>query len=169
MIKKEIKNSKNAIESLLSVRPLFTKLNGNRNDLFKGGMRPHHYCLPVLKREEHRKALVAAATSGSTKYFLGTDSAPHTKNTKEAACGCAGIYTSHGGIELYAEIFDKADALNKLERFASHNGPDFYGLPRNRDKITLTRKKVSIPESFPFGDEECVPFRAGGELLWSLD
>ncbi|MDG1996037.1 MAG: dihydroorotase [Emcibacteraceae bacterium] len=141
----------------------------NRNDLFKGGIRPHHYCLPVLKREEHRKALIAAATSGSTKYFLGTDSAPHTKNTKEAACGCAGIYTSHGGIELYAEIFDKADALNKLERFASHNGPDFYGLPRNRDKITLTRKKVSIPESFPFGNEECVPFRAGGELLWSLD
>lgn len=141
----------------------------NRNALFQGGIRPHHYCLPVLKREAHREALIKAAISGNKKFFLGTDSAPHTKNTKENACGCAGIYTSHGGIELYAEIFDKADALEKLEGFASFNGPDFYGLPRNLDKITLRRKKVSIPESFPFGDEECVPFRAGGELLWAID
>lgn len=141
----------------------------NRNALFQGGIRPHHYCLPVLKRETHRKALIKAATGGNKKFFLGTDSAPHTKNTKENACGCAGIYTSHGGIELYAEIFDKADALEKLEGFASFNGPDFYGLPRNREKITLSRKKVSIPDNFPFGDEVCVPFRAGGELLWSID
>ncbi|MBT5187195.1 MAG: dihydroorotase [Kordiimonadaceae bacterium] len=141
----------------------------NRNALFKGGIRPHHYCLPVLKREEHRKALIKAATSGSQKFFLGTDSAPHTKNTKENACGCAGIYTAHGGIEFYAEIFDKADALNKLEAFASFNGPDFYGLPRNKSKITLTRKQTDIADTFPFGDEVCVPFRAGEKLAWSID
>ncbi|MCC3861704.1 dihydroorotase [Pseudemcibacter aquimaris] len=141
----------------------------NRNAMFQGGIKPHNYCLPILKREEHREALVKAATSGNKKFFLGTDSAPHTRNAKENACGCAGIYTAHGGIELYAEIFDKADALAKLEGFASHHGPDFYGLPRNREKITLTRKKVAIPESFPFGNEEVVPFRAGGELLWSID
>ena len=141
----------------------------NRNALFQGGISPHHYCLPILKREPHRKALIKAATSGNKKFFLGTDSAPHTKSAKENACGCAGIYTSHGGIELYAEIFDKAEALDKLEAFASFHGPDFYGLPRNQDKITLTRRKVSVPDSFPFGDEECIPFRAGGELLWSID
>lgn len=141
----------------------------NRNALFKGGVRPHHYCLPVLKREKHRKALVDAATSGSKKFFLGTDSAPHTKTTKENACGCAGIYSSHGGIEFYAEIFDKAEALNKLEGFASFNGPDFYGLPRNRDKITLSRKQTIIADSIPFGDEHCVPLRAGGTLEWCLD
>lgn len=141
----------------------------NRNALFKGGIRPHHYCLPVLKRETHRKALIKAATSGSKKFFLGTDSAPHTQSAKENACGCAGIYTSHGAIEFYAEIFDKADALDKLEAFASFNGPDFYGLPRNKDKITLKRKKTKIAENFTFGDDECVPFRAGGELLWSID
>ena len=141
----------------------------NRNDLFKGGIRPHHFCLPVLKREKHREALVAAATSGSKKFFLGTDSAPHTKSSKESACGCAGIYTSHGGIEFYAEIFDKAGALHRLESFASFNGPDFYGLPRNREKITLTRKQVPIAESFPFGNEECIPLRPGGMLEWSID
>ena len=140
----------------------------NRNALLQGGIRPHHYCLPVLKREKHRAALIKAATSGSKKFFLGTDSAPHTKSTKENACGCAGIYTSHGGIEFYAEIFDKAGALDKLERFASFNGPDFYNLPRNHDKITLQRKKVKITEEFTFGDEVCVPFRAGGELNWSI-
>lgn len=141
----------------------------NRNALFKGGIRPHHYCLPVLKRETHRMALVKAAISGSKKFFLGTDSAPHTQTTKETACGCAGIYSSHGGIEFYAEIFDKAGALDKLENFASFNGPDFYGLPRNRDKITLTRKQSKIAGSFPFGNEQCVPLRAGGNLEWSLD
>ena len=141
----------------------------NRNALFKGGIRPHHYCLPVLKREGHRKALIKAAISGSKKFFLGTDSAPHTVDAKENACGCAGIYTSHGGIEFYAEIFDRAGALDKLEAFASFNGPNFYGLPRNKDKITLSRKKTKIADSFAFGDDECIPFRAGGELLWSID
>ncbi len=141
----------------------------NRNALFKGGIRPHHYCLPVLKRENHRQALIKAATSGNKKFFLGTDSAPHTRSSKENACGCAGIYTSHGGIEFYAEIFDKADALDKLEAFASFHGPDFYGLKRNRDKITLSRATVAIKDSFPFGDEECVPLRAGGSLEWSID
>ena len=141
----------------------------NRNALFKGGVRPHHYCLPVLKREKHRKALVDAATSGSKKFFLGTDSAPHTKTTKENACGCAGIYSSHGGIEFYAEIFDKANALDKLEGFASFNGPDFYGLARNQNKITLKRQKNPIAKIIPFGDEECVPLRAGGSLEWTID
>jgi len=141
----------------------------NRNSLFNGGIRPHHYCLPVLKREKHRKALIKAATSSSKKFFLGTDSAPHTKETKESACGCAGIYSSHGGIEFYAEIFDKAGALDKLEAFASFNGPDFYGLTRNQDKITLSRKRSVIADVIPFGNEECVPLRAGGNLGWSLD
>ncbi|MEJ6575550.1 MAG: dihydroorotase [Emcibacteraceae bacterium] len=141
----------------------------NRNSLFNGGIRPHHYCLPVLKREKHRKALIKAATSSSKKFFLGTDSAPHTKETKESACGCAGIYSSHGGIEFYAEIFDKAEALDKLEAFASFNGPDFYGLTRNQDKITLSRKQSVIADVIPFGNEECVPLRAGGNLKWSLD
>lgn len=140
----------------------------NRNALFKGGIRPHHYCLPVLKREKHREALINAATSGSKKFFLGTDSAPHTKSTKENACGCAGIYTSHGGIEFYAEIFDKAGALHRLEAFASFNGADFYGLPRNRDKIILNKIPAPIVDEFIFGDEVCVPFRAGGELAWSI-
>ncbi|MEZ5757635.1 MAG: dihydroorotase [Emcibacteraceae bacterium] len=141
----------------------------NRNALFTGGIRPHHYCLPVLKRENHRKALVEAATSGNKKFFLGTDSAPHSRKAKENACGCAGIYSSHGGIEFYAEIFDKAGALDKLEAFASFHGPDFYGLPRNRDKITLSRKQSPIPETIPFGSESCVPLRAGGTLEWVLD
>ncbi len=140
----------------------------NRNSLFTGGIRPHHYCLPVLKREKHRQALIKAATGSSKKFFLGTDSAPHTKTTKENACGCAGIYSSHGGIEFYAEIFDKAGALDKLETFASFNGPDFYGLPRNHDKITLSRKQSAIANVIPLGNEECVPLRAGGNLKWSL-
>lgn len=141
----------------------------NRNALFKGGIRPHHYCLPVLKREKHRDALIKAATSGNQKFFLGTDSAPHTKATKEAACGCAGIYTSHGGIEFYAEIFEKAGALHKLEAFASFNGPDFYGFSRNIEKITLSKSSSPIADEFAFGDEVCVPFRAGGTLTWSID
>ena len=140
----------------------------NRNALFQGGIRPHHYCLPVLKREKHRQALITAATSDSKKFFLGTDSAPHTKTSKEAACGCAGIYTAHGAIELYAEIFDKTDALDKLEAFASFNGPDFYSLPRNRETIVLTRKQQKVPSSMTFGDEVCIPFRADGYLEWTL-
>jgi len=141
----------------------------NRNALFQNGIRPHHYCLPVLKREVHRKALIKAATSGNKKFFLGTDSAPHTQLTKENACGCAGIYTAHGGIEFYAEIFDKAGALDKLEAFSSFHGPDFYGLGRNKDKITLSRRSIKIPDAFPFGDEICIPFRAGENLEWSID
>jgi dihydroorotase len=138
----------------------------NRNALFQGGIRPHFYCLPVLKREQHRQALVAAATSGSAKFFLGTDSAPHAKSLKEAACGCAGIYTAHAALELYAEAFDKANALDKLEGFASHFGPDFYGLPRNQDSITLARKPWVVPHNYSYGDSELVPLKAGEVVEW---
>jgi dihydroorotase len=140
----------------------------NRNAMFTGGIRPHHYCLPVLKREEHRLALVAAATSGSPKFFLGTDSAPHAKSAKETACGCAGMYTSHAGIELYAEAFDEANALDKLEGFASLYGADFYGLPRNSDKITLVKESWDVPESLPFDSDVLVPLRAGQLVSWRL-
>jgi len=140
----------------------------NRNALFQGGIRPHHYCLPVLKREVHRTALVSAAVSGNPQFFLGTDSAPHARHTKEAACGCAGIYSAHAGIELYAEAFDHAGALDKLEGFASLHGADFYGLPRNADRITLTREPWSPPASYDFGDHELVPFRAGESIAWTL-
>ena len=125
----------------------------NRNDMFKGGIQPHHYCLPILKREEHRVALVKAATSGNPKFFLGTDSAPHAKHTKEAACGCAGIYTAHAAIELYAEAFEAADALDKLEAFASFYGADFYGLPRNQDKITLEKPAGKCRMNYLWEDE----------------
>ena len=140
----------------------------NRNAMFNGGIRPHHYCLPVLKREEHRQALVAAATSGSAKFFLGTDSAPHAKSAKEAACGCAGMYTAHAGIELYAEAFEAAGALDKLEGFASFHGPDFYRLPRNVDTVTLEKVTWEVPVSLPFVDDELVPLRAGGTIAWRL-
>jgi len=140
----------------------------NRNAMFTGGMRPHHYCLPVLKRETHRQALVAAATSGSSKFFLGTDSAPHPKSAKEASCGCAGMYTAHAAIELYAEAFEAADALDKLENFASVFGSDFYGLPRNTDTITLRKESWLVPESIPFADDVLVPLRAGQAIAWKL-
>ena len=140
----------------------------NRNDMLVGGIRPHAYCLPVLKRELHRKALVAAATSGNTKFFLGTDSAPHAKQAKESACGCAGIYTSHAGIELYAEVFDNEGALDKLEAFASFHGPDFYGLPRNTDKITLQKIAWQVPNEIALGQNSMVPFRAGANVSWQL-
>lgn len=140
----------------------------NRNALFAGGMRPHNYCLPVLKRETHREALVAAATSGNPKFFLGTDSAPHARHTKEADCGCAGCYTAHAAVELYAEAFEAAGALDKLEGFASHFGADFYGLPRNRDSITLTREPWRVPADVAYGDDCLTPFRAGGEVAWRL-
>ncbi|MBS0336415.1 MAG: dihydroorotase [Proteobacteria bacterium] len=140
----------------------------NRNALFLGGIRPHNYCLPVLKREEHREALVEAATSGNPKFFLGTDSAPHAKHTKEAACGCAGLYTAHAAIELYASAFEEAGALDKLEGFASFFGADFYGLPRNKDRITLVRKEWRVPETYKFGAHEVVPMRAGESLAWQL-
>jgi dihydroorotase len=140
----------------------------NRNALFEGGIRPHHYCLPVLKREEHRRALVAAATGGSPRFFLGTDSAPHARSAKEAACGCAGIYTAHAGIELYAEVFEQAGALERLEAFASFHGPDFYGLPRNREIITLVKQAWDVPSQFAFAGELLVPLRAGGRIPWKL-
>ena len=140
----------------------------NRNALFAGGINPHHYCLPVLKREHHRQALVAAATSGSAKFFLGTDSAPHAKGTKETCCGAAGIYTAHAAIELYAEAFDAAGALDRLEGFASHHGADFYGLPRNATWLTLERAPWDVPAELPFGDASVVPLRAGGRIGWRL-
>lgn len=140
----------------------------NRNAMFAGGIRPHHYCLPVLKREEHRQALVAVATSGNPKFFLGTDSAPHAKSAKEAACGCAGMYTAHAGIELYAEVFEAAGALDRLEGFASFYGSDFYGLPRNQDTVTLGKSAWDVPESLPFAGDELVPLRAGGRIAWKL-
>ncbi len=137
----------------------------NRNAMFQGGMRPHYYCLPVLKREIHRRALVEAATGGNPKFFLGTDSAPHAKEAKESACGCAGIYTAHAALELYAEVFDAAGALDRLEAFASFFGPDFYGLPRNRDTITLVRENTPVSADHPAG---VVPLRAGENLAWRL-
>ncbi|MDA0276873.1 MAG: dihydroorotase [Proteobacteria bacterium] len=140
----------------------------NRNALFMGGVRPHHYCLPVLKREAHREALVAAATSGNPKFFLGTDSAPHERGTKENACGCAGIYTAHAALEFYAIAFEKVGALDRLEGFASRFGADFYGLPQNRGTVTLARKDWTVPESLPLGEGSLVPLRAGETLPWKL-
>lgn len=143
-------------------------LRFNRNALFQGGLRPHHYCLPVLKRETHRLALLAAATSGNKKFFLGTDSAPHAQNTKETACGCAGCYTAHAAIELYAEAFEKADALDKLEGFASFHGADFYGLPRNSDSITLRRNTWIVPSEYSFGEYDLIPLCASEPINWQL-
>ncbi|HYY61431.1 MAG TPA: dihydroorotase [Burkholderiales bacterium] len=140
----------------------------NRNALFQGGIRPHHYCLPVLKREEHRQALVEAATSGNPKFFLGTDSAPHARGAKETACGCAGIYTAHAALELYAIAFEEAGALARLEAFASEHGANFYGLPHNRGKVTLVREDWRVPETLDFGGETLVPLRAGDTLPWKL-
>jgi len=140
----------------------------NRNAMFTGGIRPHHYCLPILKREEHRLALVKAATSGSPKFFLGTDSAPHAKSAKEAACGCAGMYSAHAGIELYAEVFEMENALDKLEAFASFYGADFYGLRRNTDQITLVKEAWIVPESMAFASDVLVPLRAGQSVAWRM-
>jgi dihydroorotase len=140
----------------------------NRNAIFLGGIRPHYYCLPVLKREEHRRALVAAATSGRSCYFLGTDSAPHPAALKEHATGCAGCYTALSALELYAEAFDAAGALDRLEGFASVHGPAFYGLPRNRGTVTLRRERWTLPDAVAFGDAELKPLRAGESLAWKL-
>ena len=140
----------------------------NRNHLLVGGIRPHNYCLPVLKRERHREALVAAATSGSPKFFLGTDSAPHSRDAKEQACGCAGCFTAPSALELYAQVFDQAGKLDRLEAFASHHGPDFYGLPRNPGTVTLQRQPWQVPASYPYLDEEIIPFMAGETLGWKL-
>ncbi len=140
----------------------------NRNAIFQGGIRPHHYCLPILKRETHRQALLAAAVSGSKKFFLGTDSAPHMLSKKETSCGCAGIYTAHAAIELYAEAFECARKLDKLEQFASFNGPDFYRLARNTDTITLAKEDWTVPNSYPFSTENVIPFRANELIHWRL-
>jgi dihydroorotase len=140
----------------------------NRNALFAGGVRPHHYCLPVLKREPHRRALVKVATSGNPRFFLGTDTAPHARNTKETDCGCAGMYTAHAALELYAEAFEAAGDLDKLEAFASHFGADFYGLPRNKGTITLEKAGWVVPGEYPFGDETVVPLRAGQKVAWRI-
>jgi len=140
----------------------------NRNALFEGGIRPHHYCLPVAKREEHRQALLRAATSGNPKFFLGTDSAPHPQHAKESACGCAGIYTAHAGIELYAEAFEQVGALERLESFASLHGPAFYGLEPNDRTITLEKRSWQPPASMPFGASRLVPFRAESPISWRL-
>jgi dihydroorotase len=140
----------------------------SRNILFKGGIRPHFYCLPILKREEHRLALLQAATSGNPKFFLGTDSAPHSRNNKESYCGCAGCYSALHALELYAEAFESVDALNKLEAFASFHGPDFYQLPRNTEQITLTKTTWRIPDELPFPESGLVPLRAGEEITWQM-
>ncbi|EKO3921275.1 dihydroorotase [bacterium 19MO03SA05] len=140
----------------------------NRNHMLVGGIRPHFYCLPILKRATHQDALVAAATSGNKKFFLGTDSAPHAQGQKESACGCAGSYTAHAALELYAEVFEKQAKLENLAAFASHNGPDFYGLPRNTDTVTLTKQAWSVPNTMPFGNNIVVPIRAGESIHWTV-
>ena len=140
----------------------------NRNSIFTGGINPHHYCLPVVKRETHRRALVKAATSGNPKFFLGTDSAPHARGDKESCCGHAGIYTAHAAIELYAEAFESVGALDKLEGFASHHGADFYGMPRNKSKVRLEKAPWQVPTEYPFGERTVVPLRAGQTIGWRL-
>ena len=140
----------------------------NRNDIFKGGIRPHYYCLPILKREKHREALIKAATSGNPKFFLGTDSAPHSQSAKESACGCAGMYSAHAAIELYAETFEQNNALDMLEGFASKFGPKFYQLPVNTDKITLVKEAQQIVDYYEFGSERLIPLKAGETIQWKL-
>jgi len=140
----------------------------NRNAMFDGGIKPHNYCLPVLKREQHRQALLKAISSGSPKFFLGTDSAPHEKNKKEASCGCAGIFSAHAAIEMYATVFEQQGCLDKLEAFASFHGPDFYGLSRNSDTITLKKEPWKIPDTYPLADQTLVPMMAGETLNWKL-
>lgn len=140
----------------------------NRNAIFQGGIRPHHFCLPVLKRESHRQALIEAATGGNPKFFSGTDSAPHSQSNKENACGCAGIFTAHAAIELYAQAFDQANALDKLESFVSFHGADFYQLPRNSSRITLGRENWVVPERLAFAGDSLIPFCAGETLTWKM-
>ena len=141
----------------------------NRNDMLVGGIKPHYYCLPILKRNTHQQALISAATSGEAKFFLGTDSAPHSQGAKESACGCAGSYTAHAAIELYTEVFEQAKALDKLEAFASLNGPQFYKLPINTDKITLVKKPWKVAATMPFGKKSVVPIRANDNVMWQVE
>ena len=140
----------------------------NRNAMFQGGLRPHHYCLPILKRDTHQKALLDVIRSGDKKFFLGTDSAPHAQRAKESGCGCAGIFSAHAAIEIYTSIFEQQDALDKLEAFASFNGPDFYGLPRNKQTITLIKQDWKVPDHYPLGANQLVPFLAGQTINWKL-
>ena len=141
----------------------------NRNALFEGGVNPHHYCAPILKREIHRAALLEAATSGHPRFFLGTDSAPHVRESKENACGCAGVYTAHAAIELYAEAFEQVGRLERLEAFASFHGADFYRLPRNTERLVLKRRAWTVPAAYPLAGSSCVPMRAGKSIAWSID
>ncbi|WP_255532508.1 dihydroorotase, partial [Polynucleobacter sp. UK-Kesae-W10] len=157
-------SGKNTIAATITPQHLLM----NRNAIFAGGIRPHNYCLPVLKREEHRIALLEAATSGNSRFFLGTDSAPHAKGAKEAACGCAGCYSAFNALGLYAEAFESVGKLDRLEGFASFFGPDFYELPRNTKQITLIKQAQSIPQELPLGDATIVPLRAGETIAWSL-
>jgi len=162
-VRDAVTSEKNTIAATITPQHLLM----NRNAIFAGGIRPHNYCLPVLKREEHRVALLEAATSGNSRFFLGTDSAPHAKGAKEAACGCAGCYSAFNALGLYAEAFESASKLDKLEGFASFFGPDFYSLPRNSKKITLVKQAQSIPMELPLGDATIVPLRAGETIAWS--
>ncbi|MGR5362998.1 dihydroorotase [Vibrio mediterranei] len=159
-----VKNANDNVAATITAHHLMY----NRNHMLVGGIKPHFYCLPILKRGTHQQALVEAATSGSKKFFLGTDSAPHAKGKKEAACGCAGSYTAHAAVELYAEVFEQEGKLENLEAFASHNGPDFYGLPRNSDTITLEKSEWNVPETMPFGNDIVVPIRGGETVNWQV-
>ncbi|MGF1867191.1 dihydroorotase [Enterovibrio norvegicus] len=159
-----VKNANDNVAATITAHHLMY----NRNHMLVGGIKPHFYCLPILKRNTHQKALVEAATSGSKKFFLGTDSAPHAKDAKEAACGCAGSYTAHAALELYAEVFEQEGKLENLEAFASQNGPDFYGLPRNSDTVTLTKEEWSVADTMPFGSDVVVPIRAGESISWTV-
>ena len=159
-----VKNASDNVAATITAHHLLY----NRNHMLAGGIRPHYYCLPILKRNTHQQALIEAATSGSKKFFLGTDSAPHYKDKKEAACGCAGAYTAHAALELYAEAFEDAGALDKLEGFASHFGPDFYGLPRNSDTVTLVKQPWTVPASYPLGGDYVVPIKAESIIDWQV-
>lgn len=163
-VRDAVTGGKNTIAATITPQHLLM----NRNAIFAGGIRPHNYCLPVLKREEHRVALLEAATSGNTRFFLGTDSAPHAKGAKEAACGCAGCYSAFNALGLYAEAFESVGKLDQLEGFASFFGPDFYSLPRNSKKITLVKQAQNIPSELPLGNATIVPLRAGETIAWSL-
>jgi dihydroorotase len=166
--------TREAVQFVLSARPGVAAtitpqhLLFNRNALFEGGIRPHLFCLPILKREHDREALIAAATSDDPRFFLGTDSAPHAVQAKESPCGCAGIFSAHAALELYAEAFERAGHLDRLQAFASERGPDFYGLPRNTDTVTLRREPWTVPQRYQFGSDEIVPLRAGAQVAWRL-
>ncbi|MCL9780605.1 dihydroorotase [Vibrio sp. S4M6] len=159
-----VKNASDNVAATITAHHLLY----NRNHMLVGGIKPHFYCLPILKRNTHQQALVEAATSGSKKFFLGTDSAPHSQCKKENACGCAGSYTAHAALELYAEVFEQEGKLENLEAFASHNGPDFYGLPRNSDTVSLEKQSWTAPSTMPFGQQVVVPIRGGEEIHWTV-